>query len=172
MLGVTFDASWTGCALRKCCKAEEEEEERERDHMKMGPCAQRALGVSFDVSLAVLSGSVASVRRREREIVHMKTGPCARCALSVTFDASWTGCALRQGCKSEEERDRDRDCSHEDRPCARRAVGVTFDISLAGCPLRQGCKCDSMVSLAPAPDSSLQLVSRAEALGHHVRCRR
>ena len=99
--------------------------------MKIGPCAQRALGVTFDVSLAVLSGSVASVRRREREIVHMKTGPCARCALSVTFDASWTGCALRQGCK-----------------------------------------CDSMVSLAPAPDSSLQLVSRAEALGHHVRCRR
>ena len=35
--------------------------------MKIGPCALCVLGVTFDVSLAVLSGSVASVRRRERE---------------------------------------------------------------------------------------------------------
>ena len=68
-LSVTFDVSWTGCALRKCCKSEgeEREKERERDHMKIGPCALCVLGVTFDVSLAVLSGSVASVRRRERE---------------------------------------------------------------------------------------------------------
>ena len=68
-------------------------------------------------------------------------------------------------------RERERDCSHEDRPCARHAVSVTFDVSWTGCPLRQCCKCDSIISLAPAPDGSLQLVSRAEALGHNVRCR-
>ena len=43
------------------------ERKRERDHMKIGPCALCVLGVTFDVSLAVLSGSVASVWRRERE---------------------------------------------------------------------------------------------------------
>ena len=43
----------------------------------------------------------------------MRTRPCARCALSVTFDASWTGCALRQGCESEEEEEeREREIVH------------------------------------------------------------
>ena len=40
--------------------------------MKIGPCAQRALGVTFDVSLVVLSGSAererGGGREREREI--------------------------------------------------------------------------------------------------------
>ena len=74
--------------------------------MKRGPCAQHALGVTFDVSLAVLSGQCCKCEE-EREIVRMRTGPCAQCALSVTFDASWTGCALRQGCKSDEEEERE-----------------------------------------------------------------
>ena len=53
----------------------------------------------------------------------MRTGPCARCALSVTFDASWTGCAIKQGCKSEEEEERERE-----REIVHMKIGLVLDM--------------------------------------------
>ena len=153
-----------GCALRQCCKSEEEEREKERERSYeeralCSTCAWCYIRCIFGCAL----GAVLQVWGGERDCSHEDRAlrsVCTQCYIGCILDWLCTQAGLQVGWGGGE-----RDCSHEGRPCARHALSVTFDVSWTGCPLRQCCKCDSIISLAPAPDSSLQLLSRAETPG-------